>query len=173
MNDQLPGSPGDQTIIDLHTIKRSLMKIEQRMNDFDQTILKILQLFKRGEDAFDVRVSRVLSNSFKGIAHNLDHAVENYARSIAQLERGFDIYVVDGETVKETEKTIVVTKLDDGKYNFALASDPETYLNEGTEPFVVWFNENPHVMGERNEILVNIVAYTTKAQAETPTDEEA
>ncbi len=173
MTDQTPGSPADLATIDLHTIKMGQIKLEQRMQALDATILKILQLFKRGEEAFEVRVSRVLSNAFKGIAHDLDHSIEDYSKAISQLERGFDIYLVDGETVKENEKTIQVTKREDGGFDFALASDPETLLNEGTEPFAQWFAENPAVMGERNEVLVNIIAYTTKAQAEKPADETA
>ena len=164
--DTTPNSPLDKLAQQLSDLKREQGKILERMNSFDNTILKMLKVFKTGEEAFEVRVARVLSNTFKGLVDNLDHSIENAAIGVAQLERGFDIYPVDGDTVKENEKTVLVTRTPEGGYTYALATDPETHYHEGCEPFTKFFQDNPDVFGDRTELLVNIIAYTTQPQAE-------
>lgn len=164
--DTTPNSPLDQLAQDVATIKQTQATIQKRLHDMDQTILKVLRLFKSGEDAFEVRVARVLSNTFKGLTDNLDHSIEDAAKGVAALERGFDIYPVDGKTVTENSQTVVVTKLEDGGYNYALARDPENIKNDGCGPFSEFFDANPNLFADRKELLVNIVAYTTAKPAE-------
>lgn len=89
---------------------------------------------------------------------------------MAALERGFDIFPVDGETVVENDKTVVVTKTDSG-YNYALARDPETILNEGCDPFSEFFDANPQLFSDRKELLVNIISYTTAKPTEVMSNE--
>lgn len=170
--DTTPNSPFDQLAQDVASIKQTQADIQKRLNEFDGTILKILKLFKSGEESFEVRVARVLSNTFKGLTDNLDHSIEDAAKGVAALERGFDIYPVDGKTVLENEQTVVVTKTPEGGYNYALARDPESVLNEGCEPFSEFFDANPQVFGERTELLVNIIAYTTAKAKEPEADVE-
>ena len=50
--------------------------------------------------------------------------------------------------------------------DYALARDPDTIINDGTQPFNEFFDANPALFGERTELLVNIIAYTTKPKAE-------
>lgn len=166
--DTAPNSPFDQLAQDVAGIKQAQASIQKRLDEFDVTILKILKLFKSGEEAFEVRVARVLSNTFKGLTDNLDHSIEDAAKGVAQLERGFDIYPVDGQTVLENEKTVLVAKTAEGGYNYSLARDPESIVNTGCEPFSKFFDDNPQLFGDRKELLVNIIAYTTmpKAMAE-------
>lgn len=160
--DTTPNSPFDQLAIDVAGIKQTQAAIQKRLDELDVTILKIIKLFKSGEEAFELRVARVLSNTFKGLTDNLDHSIQDAAEGVAQLERGFDIYPVDGETVQENEQTVLVVKTEEGGYNYSLARDPETIINDGCEPFSRFFDENPQLFGERKELLVNIIAYTTK-----------
>lgn len=164
--DTSPNSPFDQLSQDVASIKTDQSRIQKRLEELDVTILKILKLFKAGEEAFEVRVARVLSTTLKGLTDNLDHSIEGAAEGVAQLERGFDIYPVDGHTIKENEKTILVTKKPEGGYDYALASDPTSILNEGCGPFSEFFDANPKLFGDRKELLVNIIAYTTKRAAE-------
>lgn len=164
--DTTPNSPFDQLAQDVAGIKQTQAAIQKRLEALDVTILKILKLFKSGEEAFEVRVARVLSNTFKGLTDNLDHSIEDAAKGVAQLERGFDIYPVDGHTVTENERTVLVAKTAEGGYNYSLARDPESIVNEGCEPFSQFFDANPQMFGDRKELLVNIVAYTTAPRAE-------
>lgn len=164
--DFLPDGPLDILARDVADLKRSVIAMTKRHQELDATILKILQTFKRGEESFDVRVARVLRNVMSGMVHELDHSIESTANAIAQLERGFDVYPVDGKTVLENERTILVTRTEDGGYNYALARDPENIMNEGCDPFSEFFNKNPEIFGDKKELLVNIIAYTTKPQPE-------
>lgn len=166
-----PNSQLDVIAQDVSQLKQDVAQLTRRLKDFDVTILKILQTFKRGEEAFELRVARVLRNTLGGIVDNLDQSINAHAEAISQLERGFDIYPVDGETVKENAQTILVRKRDDGEYDYSKASDPDTIINEGCGPFSKFFNDNPSVFGDRKQLLVNIVAYSTKKQlAEEATD---
>lgn len=164
--DQTPNSQIDILSQDINKIKIAQSKINSRLETMDQTILRLLKVLQTGEAAFEVRVSRILSNTFKGLTHDLDHAIDSTAQSLARLERGFDIFPVDGKEVKENEKTIQVTRRDDGGYDYALANDPDLILNENTEAFSNFFNQNPTVFGDRKELLVNIIAYATKRPEE-------
>lgn len=159
--DTSPNSQLDVLSQDVAKLKQDVSLVLKRFQDFDVTILKILQTFKRGEEAFELRVSRVLRNVLGGIVENLDHSIDSTAEAISQLERGFDVFPVDGVNVKENEKTISVTKGLDGSYNYALASDPDCIMNDGTEPFNTFFNNNPDLFKDRDTVLVNIIAYTT------------
>lgn len=166
--DTTPNSPYDVLAQDVSKMKQDVASLVKRSKSIELTILQILKTFKVGEEAFELRVARVLHNVMSGITHELEHSISETAKSIAQLERGFDIFPVDGHTVKENDRTILVTRTETG-YNFALASDPETLHNEGTEHFAEWFQQNPEVMGDRKELLVNIIAYTTaKADPDAP-----
>lgn len=164
--DTSPNSPFDILAQDVARMKQDVAAVVKRSNELDVTILKILKTFKIGEEAFELRVARVLHNVMSGMVHQLEHSIESTAEGIAQLERGFDIYPVDGVTVKENDKTVLVTRLVEGGYNYSLASDPETVINEGTEGFSTFFDANPALFGDRKELLVNIIAYTTSKQAE-------
>lgn len=164
--DTSPNSPLDVIAQDVARMKQDVAAVVKRCNELDVTILKILKTFKIGEEAFELRVARVLHNVMSGMVHQLEHSIESTAEGIAQLERGFDIYPVDGVTVKENEKTVLVVRTPEGGYNYSLASDPETVVNEGTEAFSEFFNANQALFGERTELLVNIIAYTTAKAAE-------
>lgn len=148
----------DKLATDVCQLKQNNTLLTKRVSELESTILKILDTFKRSETTFELRVSRVLHQVLHGVTHELEHGIENAVRSLTVEEQGFDIYPVDNITVLENDKTILVTLKDDG-YDFSLAVDPTTIMNEGTEPFVEWFKRNPAVMGNATQIKVNIVTY--------------
>jgi hypothetical protein len=166
--DTSPNSQLDVLAQDVSKMKQDVAAVVKRCNELDVTILKILKTFKIGEESFELRVARVLHNVMSGMVHQLEHSIETTAEGIAQLERGFDIYPVDGTTVKENEKTVLVTRLVEGGYNYSLASDPETIINEGTEAFSAFFDANQAMFNDKQELLVNIIAYTTKKSEQEP-----
>lgn len=152
----LPNSSLDRIAQDVAFIKMELRKFDARISDIEQFNLRILQTLKRSEETFDLRVARSQFNVFAHISHSLEHTIEAYQKQLAELYRGFTVEVVDGKLVVPNSESIIVTKVGDGEYNYAKATDPDTINNEGTEPFTRYFNENPEVFGERKEIVVNI-----------------
>lgn len=164
MTDVTPDSQIDQLTQEVAHLKQELTRVNARMRESDATILKILQLLKTTEETFTVRVVRELFNVFSGVTHNLEHSIEHYSELVSAARRGFTVDVVDGKNHTENAETIVVTKVTEDTYNYAKASDPDTILNEGTEPFTAYFNSNPDVFGDRREILINVSAYNTIPQ---------
>lgn len=146
-------------------LTRKLEKLEQHVQSQDEITKAVLETLKRGEELFELRTSRVLLNIFKSLAHNLEHVIEATQEKLHAESQGFEIKVVDGVNVKETDRTIVVRKTETG-YDFSAASDPDVVCNENTTAFVNYFNANPDVFGDRTEILVNITVFVKQAPVE-------
>ena len=162
--DSKANSPVDQLSQQVAMIRRGLDQVIEQQRTYDKTILKILQTLKIGEEAFELRVARVLRNVLDGTVHDLDHKISETQANLEKLARGFDIFVVDGETVKENAQTMRVTKLDEaGQYLFARVNDPEgANHTEGTQQFIPFFEAHPELFADRKEILVNVIAYVTE-----------
>lgn len=145
----------DDLAIKIENLTRYNEQLEQRSTSQDGIIKAILETMKKGEDLFELRVSRVLHGLMKGLTHQLEHSIEHAQDELRLEQQGFNIMVVDGVKVKEGPQTILVTKTETG-YDYSPASAPENVQNEGTETFSNYFNNNPQVFGDATELLVNI-----------------
>lgn len=157
MTDQTPDSPIDRLAKDIGIIKQELRKINKRLDETDAFTLKLLHTLKIGEDTFDLRVARAQYNLFSGLAHTIEHSIEDYSAQLRKRRYGFEIHVVDGKSVLENAQTIQVVKNTEGGYDYSPAAFPDEINNDGTEPFTKYFNENPEVFGDRNVILINVL----------------
>lgn len=158
MTDQAPNAPLDLLARDVSILKTELSKINKRLDEMDSFTLKILHTLKRGEESFDLRVARAQYNLYSGLAHSIEHSIDDFTERLKSRQRGFDVEVVDGKTVLENADTIQVAKNAEGGYDYSPASRPDEISNEGTEAFTHYFNENPEVFGDRSVILVNVLA---------------
>lgn len=147
---------------------REIDTLKDRCASLERGIEQILKIMQKSEELFELRSSRVLHNLFSGLCHNLEHSIEHAQHELRLENQGFDIQVVNGVTVKESANTILVVKKEEGQYDFSPAGDPENVMNEGTEPFVDYFEKNPQVFGDKTELLVNIIALAAPAKAEVP-----
>lgn len=162
--DSKANSPLDKLSQQVAQLRSDVSKLTTHQRTYDQTILKVLQTLKIGEEAFELRVARVLRNVLDGVVHDLDHKIAETQANLERLARGFDIFVVDGETVKENAQTMRVTKLEEpGKYLYAKVTDPAgTNHTEGTQQFTPFFEAHPELFADRDEILVNVIAYVAE-----------
>lgn len=158
-----PNSELDKIGQELNAYKQREVVLTDRVAKLESTILRLLETMKRSEESFELRSARVLVKVLGNVTHELEHTIETTAEALAQLDRGFDIFVVDGHTVQENSNTILVRKTENG-YDYAIASNPDKIINEQTEPFSKWFDAHPDVFGEKTELLVNIIGYTRKPE---------
>jgi len=160
----------ESLVEDVAFIKSELSKLNKRLNEADTITLKILHVLKRSEETFNIRVARAQLDLFSGLTHSLEHSIEDYTKHLQAQQRGFEIQVVDGITVLENEETIQVTRVTEDTYDYSPAVKPNEVNNVGTEPFTKYFNENPDVFGDRNVILINVLA---PRSPEVPVDVQA
>lgn len=158
--DTTPDSQFDKVVQEVNTLKQGMVTVVKRIEGIEDSVLRVLQSVQRTENSFELRIAETLHHVLSNVVHELGHSIDKTKEQLAQLERGFDIFPVDGKTVHETPGSVLVRKTGEGTYDFAMSSAPDEIKNEGTERFVKWFNENPSVMADRNEITVNIIAYT-------------
>lgn len=168
--DTTPDSQFDKLAQKVNALELGITTVVKRVASVEDTMLRLLDTIKRREDSAELRISQTLHRVLSNVVHELGHSIDVTKEQLAQLERGFDIFPVDGHTVQENSKTVLVRRTSPTTYDFAMANDPGKVMNEGTERFTAWFNENPDVMGERDEMLVNVVAYTKAVQ---PSEQEA
>jgi len=150
MNEQL-----DKLLIANEKLQREVENLTKRTQINEEFTKGILETMKKSEELFELRTSRVLLDLFRGITHSLEHSIEHAQEQLRLETQGFDIKVVNGETVKETNMSILVAKTETG-YNFSPATEPTKIMNENTQAFCEYFNRYPEVFGDRTEILVNI-----------------
>lgn len=167
--DTTPDSQFDKVVQDVNTLKQGMVTVIKRIEGIEDSVLRVLQSVQGTENSFELRIAQTLHHVLSNVVHELGHSIDKTQEQLSQLERGFDIFPVDGKTVHETPNSVLVRKTGEGTYDFAMASAPDAIKNEGTERFVKWFNDNPSVMADRNEITVNIIAYT---KATRPTEPE-
>lgn len=150
MNDQF-----DKLLIANEKLLREVEGMDLRIKEQDKFIKGILDTLHTSEKLFELRVSRVLYNFLDSITHNLKHGIEAAQAKVRAETQGFEIKVVDGKEEKEGPSTIVVRKTETG-YDYAQVTAPDVIINDGTETFSKYFDENPALFGEAKEILVNI-----------------
>ncbi|ABY62951.1 hypothetical protein ST201phi2-1p119 [Pseudomonas phage 201phi2-1] len=167
MIDTSPNGQLDRLAQDVAYIKMELTKLNKRLDESDTFTLKILHTLKRGEETFDLRIARSQYNLFAGLAHSLEHSIEDFTSRLQARQRGFEVHVVDGKTVLENSDTIQVARVTEDTYDYSPAATPDEINNVGTEPFTKYFNEHPEVFGDRKVILVNIL---TEQLPEVPVD---
>lgn len=164
MSEMTPNSPLDMLAKELAIVKMELIKLNRRLDENDQFSLKILQTLKISEETFDIRVARSHHNLLSHMTHSLEHSIESHADEIKARKRGFTVLVVNGKDVLENDETIQVTKLKEGGYDYSRAAEPLEVNNQGTESFSKYFDEHPEVFGERQTILVNVLAFAPVKQ---------
>lgn len=167
MTDQAPNGPLDLLARDVSILKTELSKINKRLDEMDAFTLKILHTMKRGEESFDLRVARAQYNLYSGLAHSIEHSIEDYSDRLKARQRGFEVQVVDGKTVLENADTIQVAKNAEGGFDYSPASRPDEINNFGTEALTRYFEETPSLFESRSVILVNVL---TEVLPEVPTN---
>lgn len=168
--DTTPDSQFDQLTKKVNTLEIGLSKANETISNMGSAILRTLEGIKKQNESEDLRISEVLHRVLSSVVHELGHSIDKTREQLSQLERGFDIFPVDGHNVQENDKTVLVRRTSETTYDYSMAATPETVVNEGTERFTEWFNANPEVMGDRDEIYVNIVGYTKEVQPTAPVE---
>lgn len=173
MTEMTPNSPLDKLSQEVANLRREVANLNKRIEESDVFTQRILATLKVSEETFDLRVARSQLNMYAGLTHSLEHSIEDYVAELKSRQRGFEVLVVNGKDVLENADTIMVTKTKDG-YDYSKVTDPTVICNEGTELFNKYFDENPNVFGDRDVILVNLLAPAVNQQSvEVPTDVEA
>jgi hypothetical protein len=173
MTDTSPNSPFDRLTQDVAALRRELDKINKRLDETDLFSLELLKILKSSEESFTLRVARAQLSLYSGLTHSLEHSIEDYADKLAAKIRGFEVQVVDDEKVVENNLTILVTRREDGGFDYAPVSDPSAINNQGTEPFTKYFQENPAVFGDKAVLRVNVLSTVPAPTQEVPADGQA
>ncbi len=157
MTDLSPNGTLDRLAQDINIIKTEIAKIQKRLEAQDAFTFKILSTIKLTEETFDLRVARAQYNLYSGLAHSIEHSIEDFTERLQAQRRGFEVHVVDGKSVLENGDTIRVTKRPDSGYDYSPASQPDEINNTGTEALSKYFDEDPSVFGDRDVILINVL----------------
>lgn len=171
MSENKPNGLLDRIAQDIASLRQEVRRLALQVVEQEKFNVKMLQTLQRGEETFELRVARAQFNVFNHVAHSLEHTIEAYQNQLSALYRGFDVEVVNGETVVENAESVVVRKREGG-YDYSRAVDPDVIQNEGTEIFSKYFDENPQVFGDRTEIMVNISTHLN-LDKEVPADDKA
>lgn len=150
-----PNSDFDKLTQDVSQIKQAVSMITKRLDTIDQAVIKLFEAHQLNEKRFDTRVLRLMTNGLGNICHELSHQLDHLDDHPVP-EPVLRVDVVDGESVKQNELSVIVTRHEDGKYDFAYVTSPEITVTAGTESLVEYFNANPELMGDKNTLIINI-----------------
>lgn len=150
-----PDSAFDQLVQKFNDLQLEHNQLKQRADVNDRVIKQLLNILKKGEETFDLRVGRVLHNCFNGLAHNLEVSLRGLTAELQAAEKGLFVDVVDGQNIKENADTIIVRKTETG-FDYSRVTTPHVVENDGTEAISVYLVEHPELFVDRNEILINL-----------------
>lgn len=126
-----PIEPIDALAQQVQKLEQEIAKLRERSVQSDQTLLQVLEVLRKSEAAFQVRVTKALASVFGSMAHELEHAAQAHTLPI----RTMNITVISAEEAATITHAIYVTRTGE-QYDFSLASSPERVVNEGTEGIV-------------------------------------
>lgn len=153
----------DKVTIQLAKLQKEFAQLQKDYAGQTQITKSILETMQSSENLFELRCSRVLHNLLVGMAHQLEHVIEDSQQQLRLETQGFDIQVVNGTTVKEGPHSIIVTKRDN-TYDYSAVIDPDNIQNENTETFNKYFDRFPEIFGDRTELIVNISMLDHKSE---------
>lgn len=136
MSHDHPVDPIDALAQQVQKLQQEVSVCRDRLTQSDQTMLQILEVLRKSESAFQVRVTKALASVFGSMAHELDHAVQSHSTPV----RTMNIKVISAEEATTILHAIYVTRTGE-QYDFSLASSPERIVNEGTEGIVAKMKE--------------------------------
>ncbi|AEH03484.1 hypothetical protein AVT69_gp058 [Pseudomonas phage PhiPA3] len=160
-----PNDPIDQLSIEVNRLRQENDALSKRLVMTEKAVQELLTHTRTSIELQELVITRVLHKFFDGLTHSLEHSITAAQTEYMNRKRGFEIRVVDGIEEKETPHSIIVTKNEDGTYDFAASSTPDKIDNSNTERFVDFLNHEPQLFESSNQILINIYAHTEHVKA--------